>query len=132
MTFDVGAIEEASSYTLEPVFPNGEKMGVSITVIGLDHEKAQTHQRRKQDRRLAQMQKKNKKALTSAELEEDATELLAVCTLSWEGVTLNGEPMECTFENAKWLYAQTQDPRIAELREQVDQCIGDRANFLRS
>lgn len=59
--------------------------------------------------------------------QDDALTLLAVCTVGWNGINESGQPLPCTRENAKRVYE-----KFPFIREQVDDFIGDRRNFLRS
>lgn len=58
---------------------------------------------------------------------EDAINLLASITLSWEGdIVLDGQPLPpCNYDNAAKLYA-----RFPWLRADVDAFVHNRANFL--
>ena len=61
-----------------------------------------------------------------AEIENDTIELLAAVTAGWRGdFVLDGTPLPYTEHNAQQLYR-----RFAWIREQVDQAVGNRANFL--
>lgn len=60
-------------------------------------------------------------------LEADQIDLLAACTVEWDGVAFEGQIQPCTPENARKLY------RMAPfLRDQVDAFIHNRANFTRA
>lgn len=112
---------------LEPIHPaTGEKIGISITLAGADSERYTKAQRKNTDKRLKNMQKQQRNKMTSAEIEEENLELLAECTLSWENVIYQGDPLDCTKANAKMLYQA-----LPWLKEQIDEFIGDRANFIK-
>lgn len=51
--------------------------------------------------------------------------LLALVTVDWRGVALDGEALACTAENAERLYL-----RLPWLLDQADRFVADRANFL--
>lgn len=53
-----------------------------------------------------------------------AIEKLVVATISWEGIEWAGEPMECTPDNCRKLYAQKW------LREQLFKAVEAEGNFL--
>lgn len=57
----------------------------------------------------------------------DGIAVLARCTVDWDGIKVEGEELACTYENAVKLY-----DRFGFIREQVDEFIGDRANFLKA
>ncbi len=106
-----------------------EPLGFSITVLGSDgaaFKKISIEQAR---RRLAKMEKNGgfkPSAVSQEEREEDAVELLAACTTSWTKFNLEGANPSFNFDNAVALYS-----RFPWLREQVDQAIGNRANFIK-
>ena len=53
--------------------------------------------------------------------------LLAKCTTDWAGIVVEGETLDCTYENAVKLYG-----RFAWIMEQVDEFVADRANFTKA
>ena len=59
------------------------------------------------------------------EIQDEAIDLLVLCTKGWKGIKLDGASLPFTPENCKMLY--TQYPWI---KEQADQFIANRANFL--
>lgn len=65
--------------------------------------------------------------MTAEEIEESALRQLSICTVSWKGVKLDGQELECNPDNAYMLYS-----RLPWLKEQVDEFVGDRANFLKA
>ena len=97
---------------------------ITIRVAGMDSKIFRKAQRANQDRR---MKGARYRAPTADELDAEATELVAKCTLSWRGVMIDGAELQCSFANAKQLYT-----RLPWLREQVDLFMGDRANFLQT
>lgn len=105
--------------------PDGEKTDIVIRLAGVDSDVYRKASRKQRDKRLQNLQKRGKQKLTSAELDEEGIALLAACTLGWENLEENGQPLECTRENAERLYHDYPD-----VRQQVDAFIGDRANFL--
>jgi len=66
-------------------------------------------------------------SITADELDNDSLDLLAACTLGWSGFVVDGSELECNTENARRLYRQ-----FPWLREQAQQYIDDRANFLKT
>lgn len=60
-------------------------------------------------------------------LQDDSLELLAACAAGWSGVLENGQPLPFTKANAKRVFKE-----FPFIREQVDEFIGDRRNFIRS
>lgn len=57
----------------------------------------------------------------------NAASLLASCTAGWSGITEGGKVVEFSHEAACELYT-----KYHWLREQVDEFIGDRANFFKA
>jgi len=104
---------------------NGDGREAYIDHYSADSEIARKHQRAVQRRRLAM---RGRLKITPEELEAEATEVLAALTVGWHLVGLKGDPIDTPFttENARELYS---DPRVAWLREQLDESAADRANF---
>lgn len=103
---------------------NTEGQPVRILLVGTDSPQFRAKNREFMNRRL----KRNKVALGTAEqLEAEKHETLAACTLGWEGFILNGKEWPFSPENAYSLYA---NPALRFIREQVDEFVGERANFL--
>ncbi|MDH7787650.1 hypothetical protein QBD01_003677 [Ochrobactrum sp. 19YEA23] len=98
---------------------------ITITLVGTDSDVFRKAQRTILDRRLNQ---KGKTKLSAAELEEEAVTTLISCTLGWSGIVLDGEELAFSAENVRKLYSRTDLPWI---RDQVDEFIADRANFLK-
>ena len=97
--------------------------GMSITFLGMDSEIAIRQQRAATNKRLRQGVHKMK--WTAEELDEDGLQMLAALTVRWEEVELDGAELPCNRENAAKLYK-----RFRWLREQADEFVGERANFL--
>ena len=106
--------------TGEPLQHNGED--VTITILGQDSTKFREEVQR---RAKAQLGKRGKPDFDK--IAADSADLLAACTTSWEGITENGQLVECSRENAKRIYE-----KYGWLRQQVDEFISDRANFFKA
>lgn len=104
---------------------SGTPLDIHLLLAGADSEAYQKELRRQQDKLL----KKGRMKLSAEEAENNSVELLAACTLDWRNVEYNGDALECNRKNARWLY---KNPRLSFIRDQVDEFIGDRANFLES
>ena len=102
-----------------------EELDVKITVVGMDSEvyrKTSHHQR---SRRLKSIRPNGKSSgINMEELEADGIELLAACTTGWKNMSYRGSELPFSKENAVMVYKEQ-----AWVREQVDEAIGDRANF---
>jgi hypothetical protein len=102
------------------------KEPITITVIGRDSKLYQEQQHKAVDKRINRRIAKGKKEkLSSAELEDDTLETLVKCTRAWSHIAYGGKELECTPENVRMIYTN-----VPWLREQVNEFIGDRANFL--
>lgn len=108
-------------------------LGIFITVLGTDSETYRQISRKNQNRRLESVRRGRPSTQSAEEIELEAINTMAACTVSWrtgDVPKLELEPkkmFECNFENAKKLYS---DPGFTWLRDQVNQEGGDRANFL--
>jgi hypothetical protein len=104
---------------------------VTIKVLGPDSAKYRSLTRVQIRKRLSRMAAGKQTELTEDEVletEADTLDILAACTLGWAGVlTPAGEPIPCTQENARKLYEN-----YPLVREQVDQFMSQRANFLKA
>lgn len=103
----------------------GQPIGASIRVLGKDSHAYQAKALELQRRRLDRARRSEGEIADPAMIRADATELLACCTSGWEGIELDGEAFPCNEGNATALYE-----RFTWIREQVDEAIHDRANFL--
>ena len=101
--------------------PSGNPLGIHILLAGNDSQAYQKELRKHQDKML----KKNKMKISAEEAENQNLNLLSACTLNWQGVEYQGVELECNRENIRWLYKN-----FPFIREQADDFIGDRANFL--
>lgn len=109
-------------------------IGVTITVCGSDSQTFKTIQRKQLNRRIELSNKSRNKTLsmTAEEIELESLNTLVACTKSWsqdggDSIEMNeGEWLPCTPENVKRVYTE-----LPWIREQVDQEIGDRNNFLK-
>jgi hypothetical protein len=95
---------------------------VTITLAGADSSRFRAAERANRNKRLKGLRMRTPSA---EEIDEDGLELLSRCTLAWDGVELDGQVLACTQANARMLYK-----RLPWVREQVDNFMGDRANFL--
>lgn len=102
---------------------------VSITLTGEDSAAFRRVEREQNNRRLKDLSRGRKRDLTDEELEASAIERLSACTVGWHGIVLDGETLPCTKHNASRLYSE---PRLAWVREQVNEFVRDRRNFLPS
>jgi hypothetical protein len=86
--------------------------------------------------RRRQQMRSSTEPLSMEEREDEDLELLARATKSWydpdaenEGcLIVEGQELKCTRENARYVYAH---PKLRFVREQVDQHVGTRSNFIK-
>lgn len=108
-------------------------LGITITVCGTDSETYKRIQRKQMNRRLEQSQRSrnNKVVMTAEEIEAEAMDVLIGCTKAWatgsrpEIEFAKDEWLPCTPENVRRMYED-----LPWMKEQVDQEIADRSNFL--
>lgn len=112
---------------LELVHPTTyQPLDIRIKLLGTDSKVWRKHEREVQNKRLQRFQKRGAKArLTMEEAEAEALDGLAKVTQEWQGMKESGKDVPCTRENARRIY---QD--YPWIREQVDEFVGDRGNFL--
>lgn len=118
-----GATMEVLHPTEGTVLKDEAGKPITITLIGQDSEKVKKRQRVEMNKRL---KNGRRQTMTAEELEEQGLQLLAFCTLSWSGIKLDGQDLDCNAANAVIVYQ-----RLPWLKEQVDAFVGDRANFLK-
>lgn len=126
---DEGAVMEVMDPTkgVPLTFMVGEeKKPVTITLLGMDSQKVRDKRNFEINKRL-KVTARNRNTTTAEQNEEEGTSLLAFCTVAWSGMVLDGKPLECTKDNAALVYT-----RFPWLRSQVDEFVGDRANFLKA
>jgi len=98
------------------------KKPMTITLAGTDSKAYRRKQREMQNRRLNKLSKGRK--VNFGTTDDDDCELLAACTLSWDNLSDDNGKIEYSNDAAVALYL-----KHAWIREQVDEFIGDRANF---
>lgn len=121
-----GVLLEVRHPTTGAVLENGSGGPVTLVVAGADSDRAKRAERATVNRRL-KMAGRRSQSMTAEELDADALEILAACTLGWSGFALDGQELECNVQNAKRLYGQ-----FPWLREQAESFRQDRSNFLKA
>jgi hypothetical protein len=130
MDFDLSQLDTQKGadegFELTLVHPKtGERLPMVITLLGYDSAAYQDAMLDQQRVRFKEMQKSRRREMTPEELDAAALELLVVATRAWRGMKLDGTELACTPENARTVYR-----RFPWIREQANEAIGDRANFL--
>lgn len=134
---DINSIIEQDSTEYELKNPKTEEgTGIFITLAGPEHEKRRAAAFAAQRRTRKQLAKVKGEGVWRAlaesdpeEEEEQLTDSLVVCTLSWRNLELDGQPYEFSAENARKLYT---DPRLAWVRRQVRAALDDANIFITS
>jgi len=121
-TADKGAVMTLLHPVSRQPLRDGEGREVTLILAGQDSEAFRKAQRAATNKRLSA---KGRTKLTAEELEAEAIELLARCTLGWTGIAFDGRPLDHSAANAVRLYE-----RLPWVREQADEFIADRANYL--
>lgn len=110
--------------TTGEILRDDDGQAMRIQLLGKDSDEYRRAQRAATQRRL---KSRSKKSMIDAEtLEREAVEVLIVCTKDWEGVGDAGEDLPCTPENIRRVYST-----YLWLREQVDEFVEDRGNFMK-
>jgi hypothetical protein len=142
MSFDLGSLDTKKACdagaVLELRHPDtGKGLGIFITLAGVDSEAYVKASNRIAARRAnlnmtpARMKKVRAGRpvdVTEEDIgaqQDDGIQLLAAVTLSWEGVLVDGNEVACGQEQAVSLYS-----RFPWIRQQVDEWVSERANFL--
>ncbi len=95
-----------------------------IRVCGSDSKVYRKAQMEAQNRRLHALQKRNGTKLNAEELEAEALEIIARCTLGWRGLGKGAEELPFSTEKARELYEA-----FPWIRKQVEEAINDTALF---
>lgn len=102
----------------------GKETDARILLAGVDSEQFKEAKEKWENKRRAKLEK-GAGLPTSQELDQARLETLVACTLDWENVDVDGNSLSCNRSQIIYVYK-----RFPWLREQVDQFIGDRRNFL--
>lgn len=112
----------------DPIFQDEEKTKpVTIRVLGRDSEQFMRTQRRQIERRLQRQRGQRMRQIPIEELVEEQSELLAAVTVNWSGIEEKSASVPFNPANVRRIYKN-----YPWIREQVDNFIGDRANFMKS
>lgn len=129
MAFDLNdykqsVIEIADVDILHPA--TGESLGVKIQVMSPDCNEYRKIALQQQNENIKFI-RKNRGKTTAERMNEEAINLAVAITVGWNGLEENGQPIPFTSENVHRVY--TQFPFI---REQVDEFVADRRNFIKN
>lgn len=101
---------------------NGKPTDVYITIQGEDS-KAYRKAKKRQMRQFLDAKRQNVE-MEDVDTDTMDCELLADCTVSWRGITVDGKEFECSRDNALKLYSDAPD-----IVDQLLRFIEDRGNF---
>lgn len=99
--------------------------GMTITLMGMDSDVYRKEIKKRAEKSLNSRNKREKVDLDEAE--KKGAELLAKLTLSWTGFEEGKDKLECTPANAQRIFLE-----YRWLRDQAEQFISERANFLKA
>jgi hypothetical protein len=119
-------MEVRNPVTQEPLLQD-DGQPVTITLAGSDSDRFQRVQRHNLNRRLKNSGRRGNVTLTAEELDAEKIETLVACTISWSGIQRRGAPIDCTPDNARSVYKD-----FPWVREQADEFVNDRVNFLKA
>lgn len=94
-----------------------------IELVGKDSKEFRKAQRAITSRRLKSRSKANR--IDADALEHEAVDMLVACTKGWEGFADEGELLEFNPANVRKVYT-----KYAWIKEQVDEFVDDRGNFM--
>ena len=99
---------------------------IGLTLLGSDSEAYRSSSLFRSNRRLKEAMKKGDKANLSVEsIDNDKLDCLAACTIKFHQIAVDGKQRQCSADEAKKLYT-----RFTWIREQAEQFIDDRGNYL--
>jgi hypothetical protein len=120
---DEGAVMELRHPVTGIALVQDDGTAVSIRLAGMDSGRFRKQQRANTDRRL----RGSRRGVTGTEMDAEGLELLVAVTLGWTGIEIDGERPEANAVNVRKVYT-----KFPWIREQVDNFVGDRANFLKN
>lgn len=126
--FDLADLSPAADTVEVEVFDPRTRRGtgIFITVASKDSAVYKRKLREQINRRFKQMGRRIAVQMTAEENEAEALELLVAVTTAWRGVVFKGEALDLSEKNARMIYEQ-----VPVIREQVEDAINDRGNFMR-
>jgi hypothetical protein len=106
------------------VLRHGDGRPFTITVLGANSKLYRDLAMKQQDRRN-EMFSRTRRLASQQVMEKDTVELLVRVTRKWD-IILNGQPVPSNEKNYREVYG---NPKYLELRRQVDEFVGNAANF---
>lgn len=103
----------------------GADLDITIGVYGRDSDVFKAINSQQNKARLERIRRAGRVvSVDTDQMDEEVLDLLAKCSFRWSNVELDGKSLDFSTSNARTVYE-----RFPWIREQVDQGIGDRANF---
>lgn len=128
--FDLSQLDAAATAVVEIYHPITKlPLGLTITVASTDSDIFKKASMAQQNKRLKLMTRGRRigNAMTAEEMEEESLDLLATCSLAWDGFLNVTTPVPFSKEEVKGVYR-----KHTFIREQMDEAMADRALFLKS
>lgn len=125
---DLGAIKSntVECEWMDVLHPTTRKpTGARIKLYSAESEHYKDAQNKAINRRMRQ--RRGGGQLTAEEAEQEALGMLKKATVDWENIQLDGENLSCTEANIHRVYSE-----FPWLREQVEEFINQRDNFIKS
>lgn len=125
---DQGADLELMTPSGTLITDSATKKPWTIRLLGVDSKKYQDAQHRLANKRIQRRSRSRRAIVTSEELDTDQLELLVEVTTGWCDcikLTADSAPLPFNRENVRMLYSS-----YPWIREQAEEFIADRANFL--
>lgn len=129
MGFDIDSYQQSQLDTADVTINDpitGEPTDIVITVMSMDSDDYKKVQLKLQNEQI-KFARKNRGKTTAERIQQEALELLVAITVNWKGVEKAGENWPFSHENARELYT-----KLPFIKEQVDEFVGDRRNFIRN
>lgn len=102
--------------------------GETITLLGKDSKVYRDHVAKRERALLDHVNNTRRPPkLSQDQIKQQALDDLMVLTIGWALTDVNGDPLQFSKDAARDLYS---DPEVAFVREQVEEFVQDRANFL--
>lgn len=111
----------------------GEPTGVVFKLVGLDHDKPRTLDRRFAKQKIQKAQKSGtlKNVIKSWDFEEtqdQKIQMICACIVGWSGLTKGEKELKYSEKAA---YDLLSDPTLAWIVDELEKFVSDRANFMK-
>lgn len=97
----------------------------TITLYGPDSTQLKSAQRSFMDKALKNGTRRKKLNMSAEQIEAQSLDILVAATADWENIAFGDEELDCTPANVRKVYTQ-----VPFIREQVEEFINERSNFL--